>query len=263
MIFITARIRGSRSGLTLAELMVAAGILAVITIFSAQVMRDVTRVWMGGKGTSDTFTAARALMTRVRTDIERSLPLPDLPGFVRGTSGEELEFTTRVAGISSGDSGSGSDRRSRPLSVVRYSLASPGAEDGGYLIREDRAFEWDESPFGAAADSLRERRLCPNVMAFQHRFVQVDGELSKLFSTNSENKTVAVKLSLAVADDRSFQTMKLIGNLPQVAESFASIEPEEWEEALGGVNATMPPEARRGVRVFHQVIPLPTAGREE
>jgi hypothetical protein len=265
MIYAAKHFRGPRAGLTLAELMVAAGILAVITIFSAQVMRDVTRVWLGGKGTSESFTTARALMTRMRIDLERALPLPDLPGFVRNPSVEQLEFSTRVQGVLSGGEGSGTATVGRPLSFVRYRLGAPGSDDGGYLIREDRAFDWQESPFGADEGAAKARRLCPNVMGFQHRFVQQDGELSKTFSTNqlSGQATVAVKVSLAVADEQSFQTMKVIGSLSRVAESFASTEPEEWEEALSGASATMPAEARRGVRVFHQVVPLPTAGREE
>lgn len=267
MIYVGQDKRGPRAGMTLAELMVAAGILAVITIFSAQVMGDVSRVWLGGKGRSDTFNAARALLTRMRIDIERSLPLPDLPGFAKDPSKDTLEFSTRVQGVlsSGGDSGSGSAPAARPLSFVRYRLGALGSEEGGYLVREDRAFPWDEPPFGADEGTAKPRRLCPNVIAFQHRFVQRDGELSKNFSTNevSGQASVAVQVSLAVADDRAFQTMKLTGKLAPVTESFSSLEPEKWEEALGGVDATMPPEARRGVRVFHQVVPLPTAGREE
>lgn len=267
MTYITGNRRGPRAGMTLAELMVAAGILAVITIFSAQVMGDVSRVWLGGKGRSDTFTAARALLTRMRIDIERLLPLSDLPGFVRDPSSTTLAFSTRVQGVLStgGGSGTGTAPAARPLSFVRYRLGAQGSEEGGYLVREDRAFQWDEPPFGADEGSAKARRLCPNVVGFQHRFVQRDGELSKTFSTNqvSGEESVALQVSLAVADERAFQTMKLTGKLAQVTESFSSLEPEEWEEALSGVEATMPPEARKGVRVFHQVVPLPTAGSEE
>jgi hypothetical protein len=267
MIHVGKRSGDPRAGMTLAELMVAAGILAVITVFSAQVMGDVSRVWLGGKGRSDTFIAARALMTRMRIDIERSLPLLTLPGFAKDPSGENLAFSTRVQGVLATGGGSGADtaKAARPLSFVRYRLGSPGSDEGGYLVREDRPFQWDESPFGADEGSAKARRLCPNVVGYQYRFVRKNGEMSKTFSTNmvSGEATVALRVSLAVADDRAFQTMKLTGTLSQVTESFSSLEPETWEEALGGTGATMPPEARKGVRVFHQVVALPTAGREE
>lgn len=252
---------GTRAGMSLAELMVAAGILAIITIFSAQVMGDVSRVWLAGKGRSDCFTAARALMTRIRIDIERSLPLPDLPGFAKNTSEDRLAMSTRVQGVLSG---SGQQARARHLSYVEYSLTGAGGDSEGYLVRSDRAFSWQESPFGSGADTGTERRLCPNVVGFTHRFVQADGDLRKQFvGANETNRTAAVAVSLAVADDRAFQAMKVKGTLYQVTQALSSMDPEEWNGVLTGVSASMPPEARRGVRVFHQVIPLPTAGREE
>jgi len=252
----------SRAGLTLAELMVAAGILAVITVFSAQIMGDVTRIWTSGKGRSDTYTAARALMTRMRTDIERSLPMPDLPGFVRNPSAAQLEFTTRVMGIVENQSGAGSTTVPRPLSFVRYRLGLAGSDEGGYLLREDRAFQWDEPPFGSSEGSAKTRRLCPNVVGFTHRFVKADGELEKQYTTNQP--VVAVLLALAVSDDRAYQRLKLTGDLSKVTESFSSLDPKEWEEALSGQKSSMPPAARQGVRVFQQMVPLPvTAGREE
>ncbi len=261
---LTKGIRGSKAGLTLAELMVAAGILAVITVFSAQVMGDVSRVWLRGKGQSDTFTAARALMTRIRLDIERSLPRPELPGFAKDTSAKDLEFTTRVQGVlDSGGSGGGS-QRARPLSFIRYRLASAmSAEEGGYLIREDSAFGWEEAPFGASRDSGRPRRLCPNVLGFTHRFVPLSGNPEKTFvPPPATNLTVAVQVALAICDDRTFQTLKLTGNLSTVADKFASLEPENWEEAVSGRDSTLPDAARQGIRVFQQVVPLPVANRE-
>lgn len=264
MIYIGKRCRGPRAGLTLAELVVAAGILAVITVFSAQVMGDVSRVWLGGKGRSDTFTTARALLTRLRIDLERSLPTPDLPGFVRDPSMEQLAFSTRVQGVlDSGSSGGGGKTVARPLSFVRYSLGPLGSEDGGYLIREDRAFSWDESPFGAAEGTLRPRRLSPDVVGFAHRFVQRDGELGKQYvPAPASNQTVGVYLALAVSDDRTFQTLKLTGQLAQVSESFSSLEPEKWGEAVDGETSGLPPIARQGIRVFHQVVSLPSARKE-
>ncbi|MCC6356392.1 MAG: hypothetical protein IT577_21095 [Verrucomicrobiae bacterium] len=266
MICIGVRARGSKAGLTLAELMVAAGILAVITVFSAEVMGNVSRVWLGGKGRSDTFTAARALMTRVRIDLERSLPRAELPGFVRSPAKEQLEFTTRVPGIVESGAGSGGAQvPNRPLSFVRYRLGASGSAEGGYLIREDRSFLWDDPPFAADESSARPRLLCPNVLGFQHRFVRENGELSKVFSSDETagQATVAVKVSIAVCDDRAFQTMKLTGKLADVEEVFASLEPEKWDEALNGSNESIPPQARQGLRLFHQVVPLPMAGREE
>lgn len=258
--------RGTRAGLTLAELVVAAGILAVITVFSAQVMGNVSRVWLGGKGKSDTFTAARAVMTRMRLDIERSLPISDLPGFARDTDNDNLEFSTRVPGIVAGSASSGASQQAdvRALSFVQYRLGKVGSQDSGYLIRADHAFEWDDPPYGSKVDSATERRLCPNVVGFTHRFVQRNGDLEKRFVPGAQtNKTVAVLLALAVADDRAFQTMKQTGNLQQVTGSFSSLEPEEWEKAISGESASMPTEARQGVRVFHQVVSLPTAGRKD
>lgn len=265
MISISKHWGRSRAGLTLAELMVAAGILAVITAFSAQVMGDVTRIWTSGKGRSDTFTAARALMTRMRTDIERCIPIPDLPGFARTPSASSLELTTRVPGILSGDGGAGgSQQLPRPLSFVRYRLGAVGSEEGGYLVREDRAFLWDEPPFGADEGSARPRRICPNVIGFASRFVAPDGELQDQYvAPPRTNQTVAVFLALAVCDDREFQRMKLTGVLSQVTESFSSLDPQEWEEELAGANPSMPPVARQGVRVFQQTVPLPSRGRKD
>lgn len=263
MIYIRKNNRKSRAGLTLAELMVAAGILAVITIFSARVMSDVTRVWLGGKGTSDSFMTARALMTRFRLDIERSVLERNLPGFVRNPDAERLQFSTQVRGIAEQAGGGGAQKDQRPFSFVRYSLGALGSRDEGYIIRADQSFSWEDSPFGASDGEPKERRLCPNVVGFTHRFVQRNGELeSQYVRPPSTNQTVALQLALAVCDDRTFQTLKLSGQLSQVSEVFKSLEPEKWDEAVSGESASLPVAARQGVRVFHQVVPLPTTRKE-
>lgn len=255
--------RAPRAGLTLAELMVAAGILAVITVFSAQVMGDVSRVWLGGKGRSEVFNTARALMTRLRLDLERSVPTSDLPGFARNPSAPRLEFTSRVQGVMESGS-SGARTVGRPLSFIRYDLGAPTSDDRGYVLREDRAFSWEEPPFGADEGSARARRLCPNVLGFQHRFVGASGDLKTEFVGGSTtNRTVAVHVALAVCDERTFQTLKLSDQLSQVMQAFSSIDPLKWEERVSGAESTLPQMARQGIRVFHQVVPLPSIQEED
>lgn len=262
-----ARVR-RRSGVTLVEVMLATSILAVLTMLAAQAVDAVTDVWLAGRGRSESFATARALLSRLRTDIEAGVMRSDVPGFPNTDANKpsinRLEFCSRVR--SATQEGGDDDRR---LTYISYTLEKEG-RDTGYVVRTDTPYRWTESPFGSKADEGKGRRMCGNVLGFKHRFVVVwddEPNVAKEYENTGSIRVDparpehlprygAVRVSLAVADGATFRLLESANLLSQALQLFRSSESEDWEKELVNAASTLPPAALRGIRIFHQAVPI-------
>jgi prepilin-type N-terminal cleavage/methylation domain-containing protein len=254
--FVRASRARTRAGVTLAEILVATSILAIIAMLSSEIIANVSRLWLAGRGKSETFATARALLNRLRTDLDCGVFRADVPGFANprwnADPDRRLGFCARVQAPKAGST-SGTTSRYRKLTYVTYRLES-GGRDAGYVVREDRPYDWNDSPFGDVGQSTSvDRRLCGNILGFRPRFVLSKGSEVETLETNSVS---AVSVSLAVADQATFRLLESAGLLAQAMQRFKSLKPEEWEKELVAADSTLPKVARQGVRIFHQAVPV-------
>lgn len=285
--------RPARTAFTLVELIVSITVLLMTVLIFAQAIGGISTAWRGAEERMNNHTKARALLSRLRTDIDSMVLRPDLAAF---PDTDDFGFYTLRRGV---DGATGSDARS--LSFVNYDFQS----DSSRLLRRDSGFTYNESddlllgespiPVGGIVDptSLPNRGEAPDesadvaladgVLAFEWAFLRHDGKYSPTLDYVADGKSHTAKgiaVAMLVMDDAAvrgfeiahYRISDLIGDLDcdEPLDNGGSGDDqwnpkEKWNDQLGlvpdagaDVAKKYPAQFLRGIRAFERMYVFPT-----
>ncbi|HSI84088.1 MAG: type II secretion system protein J [Candidatus Methylacidiphilales bacterium] len=202
--------RGTHAGFTLAEMLVAMAVLAVIMVMLGQISQTVSQAWLDGQRKVNNFTKARAMLDMFARDVQGAVFRPDLAVF----PGSDTIFYTRRPGVPSTSGGV-----VRNVSLVRYSYNTDQSTTTtiSTLQRGDMAIPWNATastiPFGNTTDfgtnTPTSRDTAPGVINYKVLFIYADGTNSLTYTASTTNPVRAIGLTLAVVDDQSLKFLSL------------------------------------------------------
>jgi prepilin-type N-terminal cleavage/methylation domain len=279
----------SHKGFTLVELMVSLAVLSITVLIFTQAIGGVSSAWRGAEERMNNHNKARALLGRLRTDIDAIVIRPDLAAFPE--SPEEFGFYTLRRGV---DGSNQAD--ARPLSYVTYDFESPSSTR---LFRTDVGYSYSAaSPLGFAeptpasnsqnkpdrgtppSDTGADVALADGVVGFEWAFLKHDGTFSKTldYVDGGRPRTAkALVVAMAVMDDKAIEALERVKGQGQVAslkQAFEVPEPDaegnwnpkaQWDDILGlfpgasgSVARQYPPDFVRGIRTFERTYAFPS-----
>jgi len=245
-----------RRAFTLIELLVAIAVLALMTIFLAQMLSSASQTWLLGKGRVDNFSKARALLDLLAGDLQSGIYRGDLSAF----PSTNVAFYTRRAGFVGGAN------PVRDISLVQYTLWT-----NTVLQRADMGITWSDP---ATSISFGNTNTLPNlvsvtgrdtsegVVGFRILFLGTNGNLSSNYVRTNGLKGFAV--GLAVVDGATLKKMSptqigdLQGALQGRVSGTNSIK-ADWDSYLNsGMNwGAYPKSLGGGFKVFERYVYLP------
>lgn len=262
-------------GFTLLEMLVAVTVLCVMVVLFSQVAGSVGGSYLVGKGRGEANTLGRAVIDTVSGDLQRLVIRPDLAVFTgqSNSAGNALRFYCLRSGLDDGAASTSGLNSMRGVSVVEYALSRSGTNQGS-LTRRDRSANWSASasviPLGAtnAVSALNagtgDAILCRGVIGLGWSFMSADGEMSDTYPGAQTNAVVAVRVSLAIADNDSMKLLEETGKFSQMATLFEEVSDgtssgiANWRKALDSQASQFPARCVQGIRFYERMIPLPT-----
>jgi prepilin-type N-terminal cleavage/methylation domain-containing protein len=288
-----ARRRGGRTcGFTLAEILVAVAILAIIVIMLGQMLGTMSRAWNFGHARANNFTKARAMLDLLAQDIQSGIFRPDLAAFpaslinVTPPTFPSWEFYTARPGVPTNTTPAGPLRN---VSVVQYTFIGPTNPNAGgipnTLERADDPLVWGDATLNAYFGNLTAfpgpttpRDTAPGVIAFDVIFIQSDGSFSTTFTPVQAPPTPpplpastrAVSISLAVIDDQTIAKLssaQLTTLNSSLTAAVTDTPPKQsiksyWDAYLNGTSMNWklyPQGTGAGLATFERYVTLPTS----
>lgn len=282
--------RNARRGFTLVELMVSLAVLGITVLIFTQAIGGVSNAWRSAEERMNNHNKARALLSRLRTDIDAMVLRPDLVAFP--DSPDEFGFYTLRRGV---DGGGQPD--ARPLSYVTYDFESPASSrllrtDVGYSYAPGSALAFAQATPGGAAnpaeppdrgtpppDPALDVALADGVIGFEWAFLKHDGTFSRTLDYIDGGRARTAKalvVAMAVMDDRAvtaLQRARGSGEISSLKQAFQAPAPDPqgkwnpkayWDDILGlypGASGTVahqyPSDFIRGIRTFERTYAFP------
>lgn len=250
---------------SLVEMLVAIVILVVIVVLAGGVIGSVSETARQAQGRMSNFDKARALINRLSMDLNAGIFDGTLPAFPDAASGARFAFFV-------GRPAAGS-RRS--LSCSEY--FQDRTENPGAFYRRDLAFPWEGGsvplPWGAAApdmSSATDSLLCEGIAGFAYAFLQQDGTFSRTYIAADGTRSVAIRLALAVLDERAVTRLAASEKLGPLLAGLAGAvsDPDQkagpawsargdWERFLATQAGNLPSGVTSGTRIFEVTLALP------
>ena len=228
------RLRSSRLGFTLVELMVAMAVLSLLLLLFSQMASSLTSTSDAQRQRADNFSTARVVLGRLDVDLEGLVRRSDLPLFPVSGGESVLGFMTLTPGIlRAGDSAI-----PRAISYVEYDRESaapnpPATVSPDHIDRSDLAYDWTPSslpPFGTTGvpSATVARMIAKGIFGFQYVFLNQTSTTTATGTSTSVTKsitfvnaptsnssngtttttqTTAISVSLLVMDDSSMNQL--------------------------------------------------------
>jgi len=271
-----------RTAFSLIELLVAMAVLALLLVLLSSLFGGISSAWYHSKEKLDNFARGRALLGTIERDVRNAVIRQDLPIFpavqINGKAG--LAFFTKAYGQDT-DTGN-----MRPLNYVTYFQGTNQT-----ISRRDRPFGYDSTalswnPFDTNAalsldgdTTVKDRELCPGILAFNFRFLQSDGSVTDAYAgvplkasdpsllDPAKAHTVAVRLSMVIISDQAQTTLQRLGKDTAFAALLQSKIAGQagsakliWDRLLQGdsdlVALNLPAVVLNGIRTYEEVVTL-------
>ena len=202
-------------GFTIVELIVSITVLALVLVFTAQLINGASRVITVSSKRTDADSQSRLVFSRLGQDLARLVKRGDVdfstfkqPGNpqtgpdARHGANDQFAFYsetvggyTPAAGVSAGSFSALTARA--PLSVVAYQVAAEPNGGATTLRRMAKALGWDPDPKGTWA--------CPVYLPLRLGNLRVNGNPIQLFSDRPTDPTSLVDLDYATVGDMVFR----------------------------------------------------------
>lgn len=268
-------------GFTLAEIMVALSILAVIMVLISQAVSMVSATWRSGIARVDNFSQARAVLNLINRDVQNIVLRPDVAAFVDAGGAPSFAFYSQVSGTQA----SAANSPARRLSLVQYfrnESATPPVfqrKDSGFTYATNAAASISLNQDGtlptgslSAADA---QTLAEGIIDFKWQTLDGKADVNPHFKYKDTvagdlTRTRAIIVSLLVIDSNAFRSAdpallaairgKFSGT-PAGNRTYA----QYWNGILKapGFGLDLRPGLRNAIRCFERHIPLPTATSPE
>ena len=202
-------------GFTIVELIVSLTVLALVLVFTAQLINGTSRAIAAGSKRTDADSQSRLVFSRLGQDVARLVKRSDVdfstfkqpdnpqagPDAQHGAN-DQLAFYSETGGgytpAAGASAGSFSTLTARaPLSVVAYQVAAEPNGGSTTLRRMAKALGWDPDPDGAWA--------CPVYLPLKLGNLRVNGNPIQLFSDRPTDPTSPVDPDYATLGDMVFR----------------------------------------------------------
>ena len=271
------------NGFTLAELLVAISVLALLVLFVSRLADSAAAITTLGHKKMDADSQARQLLDRMIVDFAQMVRRPDIDYYVKSSANtqpgnDQIAFYSTVPGYypSTGSQSS--------VSLVAYRINAQNK-----LERMSKGLVWNgvsasnapivflpltiSATWPAATNTAVDidyELVAPQIFRFEYAYLLNDGTLSDTpwatsaghFNVNGMQDATAIVVSIALIDSKSrtliadSQLSTLLDNLPDFAPSMNPGDlVAQWQSVIDGTTG-MPRPALQGIRFYERYFRL-------
>ena len=262
--------RGYKAAFTLAELLVAMGVLVLLVLLFTQLLKSAASITTLGHKQIDADSQARQLLDRIGVDLAQMIKRSDVNYYWKGGAGgtqtgnDQMAFYSAVPGYYS----TTTSTTQSPISLIGYRVNANKAERlgkgllwNGVNSTEAPLVFWQAITAPTNTDySASGEIIGPQVFRFEYCYLLTDGTLS--ITPTSISLMAAIIVDIAVMDPKSkvllpdAQITTLAGQLSDCAAGMAPGQlRNNWQTTLNA-NTTLPPPALSGVRLYERFFYL-------
>jgi Tfp pilus assembly protein PilV len=271
-------------GFTIAELLIAVGVLVVLILLFAQLLNSAANITNLGHKQMDADAQARGLLDRMAIDFGQMIKRSDVTYYLKGGTGGSQTGNDQIAFYSStpGYYSTTTSTTQSPVSLIAYRV-NPNSGNSAYnkLERLGKGLLWNgvsstenplifwqqivsptDSDYAAFGEIIG-----PRVFRFEYYYLRTDGTVSA--TPPGISSLAAIVVDLAVVDPRTkaILTDAQLGTLngasgqpPTLRDYGANLAPGQllttWRTALDANTIGLPRLAISGIRLYERYFYL-------
>jgi Tfp pilus assembly protein PilV len=281
----TAHIRAKREdGFTIAELLIAVGVLVVLTLLFTQLLNSAANITSLGHKQMDADAQARGLLDRMAIDFGQMIKRSDVTYYLKGGTGgtqtgnDQIAFYSAIPGYYS----TNTSTTQSPISLVAYRVNSSASNSAfnklervgkgllwnGVSSQENPLIFWQPLPPPTNGDYATFGEIIgPRVFRFEYYYLRTDGTVSATPPGISSLAAVIVDVaavdpkSKALLNDTQLATLNgASGQPPTLRDYGAGLTPGQlltsWRAALDANTIGLPRPAISGIRLYERYFYL-------